>query len=120
MEKNSVRWTVLSHGIGTLYGDLISIQLSTLQLVALSLAPLLLGLLYLLLRSREKLVSVTAVPRSHTLIGDEVDGPAIPVRHDALAWTSTRFRRRNSKARVEIPGSHEVWIPERHIVDTGY
>ena len=106
----------------SLVADLIQIRLGVLQLGALSLAPFLLGALYLALRRTERLVAVTGVATRDTLIAvrDE-NGLSTPVRHDSEMWTTKSLSlRRNPSTSVKLPGGKTARVPTENIADTGF
>ena len=113
----------LGSRVQTLYSDLIQIRLSGFQLSALSIAPLLLGLLYWALRDRNSLVSVTTVSVNTEIAAIvQGDGKVVKLRHDGLLFARNRTRRRNGvRERLVILRSGQVaWVDASKIVDTGY
>jgi len=106
-----------------LFGSLITLRLSTLQLTVMSFAPLVTGFLAWSLRRRDQLVSITQIQRGER-IGREPgqEGTTTSLRHDALVWTSARTRKQRGKSQtlVELPGGHDAWIPTSNIINTGY
>ena len=122
-EETSVTVGALGSRVQTIYGDLIELRLSTFQLTALSLAPMLLGLLYWAVRERDHLVSVTSVVSGDVVLGSlRSDGSVFPLRHDALVWTRNRTRKRNGRSEtlVRLGDGQQVWVPSAKIADTGY
>ncbi len=108
--------------VETLFGGLIEVELSTLQVAALGFAPLVLGILYLILRRRDELVSVTGVPVWSTIAAKGTDDTAVLLRHDQLGWATarTRLSHGTSEVLVDVPGKDPVWVPANHLTDTGY
>jgi len=108
--------------VETLFGGLIEVELSTLQVAALGFAPLVLGILYLILRRRDELVSVTGVPVWSTVAAKSTDDTAVLLRHDQLGWATSRTRLSHgtSEVLVDVPGKEPVWLPGKHLTDTGY
>lgn len=108
-----------------IYDDLLQVRLSSFQLTALSLAPLLFGLLYLILRNRnrERLVSVTSVPvQTDIYVNLRRENGSIPFRHDALLFSRSRTRRRGGvyERSVRLDSGQLGWVQASKIADTGY
>ena len=107
----------------TAISELIDIRLSGAQVGTLSFVPILLGFMSWLLRDRERLVSVSQVSNASTLVGERLgDGAETLMRHDALAWSGRRTRRRNGEAQTLIlrTNGERTWVATDKIADTGY
>ncbi len=109
--------------VESIYLDLISVRLSTFQFTVLSFAPLLLGLLFWMLRQRDRLVAVTDVSRKDVIHGSlRGDDSVVALRHDSLLWTRNRTRQRNgtSQTLVQLADGQQAWVNSANIADTGY
>ena len=101
---------------------LLEVRLSTLQVAVLAPLPLFLGLVWLGVRRRERLLSITDVERFDAAQIAGVGG-AMAVRHDALVWSSGRSRRGangGSELFVETLSGTQGWISADQLNDTGF
>ena len=101
---------------------LLEVRLSTLQVAVLAPLPLFLGLVWLGVRRRERLLSITDVERFDAAQITGVGG-AMAVRHDALVWSSGRSRRGvngGSELFVETLSGTQGWISADQLNDTGF
>ena len=105
-----------------LFEGLLAIQLSSVQLIALSIAPLFLGIVALAVMRRERLLSITGVPKSELATfpgrGD------LAARHDASVWGRAAGRRRRfgnqTQVRIELASGETVWVDAQNVHDTGF
>lgn len=112
----------ISERVVGLFTGLLEIRLNSVQLGFLAIAPLLTGLLALVLRRRDVLVSVTNSPRSRSVALD-FDRGMFNLRHNALVWSSGRTRKISNgklKTLVELPNGERTWVDTDLIIDTGY
>ena len=108
--------------VGSLFGGLLTVRLSSTQLTLLGLGPILFGLLVFVLRRRDLLVSVTNWSRSNAVNVDAGSG-RFGLRHDALMWSNGRTRKvSNGKTHqlVELPNGERTWIDVNLVTDTGF
>jgi len=108
--------------VTSVFGGLVDVRLSAVQLSALATVPVLLGLLVLILRRREYLVSVSTVawPQS---VNMETEAGAVMLRHDALAWSARKTRKGSTGSRqtqVTLQSGERGWIDSGLLKDTGY
>jgi len=107
----------------SLFGGLINIRLSTLQLALFSLAPFAVAFVFWVFRNRERLVAITGVEQGRAIDAPQHRGDtSVKLRHDSLVWTKQRTRTRSghSETLVDLPGDRKAWIPTDNIVNTGY
>ena len=108
--------------VTSLFTGLLRIRLSTSQLAMLAWAPILFGLLRLVLVRRDKLLSVTNAARMREVAVGE-DDQRFNLRHDSLVWTTeTAFSRLRLKGTtpIDIPNGDQAEIDSKLVVDTGY
>ena len=106
----------------SLFTALVEVRLTSLQLGLITLAPLVLGLLFLLFGRREKLLSITATSRGET-VGFPLRSGSTNLRHDELVWNTRRTRRRSpgtTETKVQLPDGREGWVDSSRLTDTGY
>lgn len=112
----------LADRFSTLFGGLLRVRLTSVQLSSLALAPLVFALFRWRFARREILVSVTNTPRNRTVDSDWNQG-LFKLRHDAVVWTFGKTRKlSNGKVAtlVELPNGERSWIDSDLIVDTGF
>ena len=108
--------------VASRFVGLLEVRLSTLQVVVLAPLPLFLGLVWLGVRRRERLLSITDVEHFDTAQVAGAGG-AFAVRHDALVWTSGRSRRGangGSQLFVETLAGTRGWISADQLDDTRF
>ena len=108
--------------LGSQIVGLINVRLSMFQVTVLGVAPLLLGLLWLVFGRRERLMAITNTPLSEVVELEHGSG-SVPVRHDALVWSRERFgwgRSLERRVFVETKGGQRARIDPQFLHDTGY
>ena len=106
---------------GQLFSNFLTIDLSSVQLLVLAFAPIVLGAVGVAVMRRELLLSITNVPLSETV--DFSGKRTLVARHDDLVWGRTKGRRQRfgkSQVRVELETGETVWIDAELVEDTGF
>ncbi len=94
--------------------SLLEVRLSSLEWSSLLIAPALLWGLFLVLRSGQRLVSITGLARSQAL------SSSYPVRFDQVVWATNNTRNGGAETQVMLRSGETTWVPTEHIVDTGF
>ena len=115
-------FTAIAERAEVLIGGLLRIELNSLQVTVLALAPVLLGGMFFLLRRREILFSVTTTEATGEVGAMTLSGKSYPVRHDAFVWGRHRLRRRNGRSErlVEDASGKRVWIANDKLINTNF